>query len=124
LPFFAAGVVFFSALVVVVAETSFPIQALVALLIATILGQEGLLWWRERGASPVDRRLFGLAMGLLGLAAAASLADVTRTVCDPTNHFLQGHSLWHLLSAAALFALYRYYVGLPADARGVSPSPV
>jgi hypothetical protein len=112
LHFCVAGTIVFSALVPIVSETALPIQALVAGLIALILLQEALLWRRESDDSPVDRRLFWVAMALLGLAALASLADVTRSVCDPSNHILQGHSLWHLLSAASLYALYRFYAGL------------
>ena len=46
-----------------------------------------------------------------------SALDVTRVWCDPENHWLQGHAAWHLLSAASLVALYRFYAGLPAQGR-------
>ena len=41
---------------------------------------------------------------------------MTRIWCDPADHWLQGHAAWHVLSAAALAALYRFYEGLPGSA--------
>jgi len=114
--FLAAGTIGFSALVPIVSETALPIQALVGVLIAAIITQEGILWVRERrAAASIDHRLFLLALALMAAAATASAADVTRAWCNPSNHFLQGHSIWHLLSAAALYALYRFYAALQAD---------
>ncbi len=115
---FGAGVLLFSALVPVLSATLIPIQSLVGLLVATIIGQEALI--RQRASGEASARssnggYFWLALLLLAGAAAASLADVTRTWCDPQNHWLQGHSIWHLLSAAALYALYRFYAGLPGN---------
>ena len=105
--FLVAGVAGASALVPLVGETPFPIQGLVAVLIAAILVQEAVLRARARGR--VRYGAFALALALLGGAAAASLADVTRTFCDPANHWLQGHALWHVLSAASLCALFHFY---------------
>jgi hypothetical protein len=119
--FLTGSVVGASALVPLVGETSFPIQGLVGLLIAAILGQEALLWRRAPRAAPYA--LFGLALALLAAAAAASLADVTRAWCDPANHWLQGHALWHGLSAASLLALFAFYRRL-GESRDRIPPPV
>jgi hypothetical protein len=109
--FLAAGVALFSVMVLLVSETTFPIQGLVGLLIAAILGQEWTLHRRDPTDAP-DYRPFWLALGLLAAAALFSLADVTRTFCDPTNHWLQGHAIWHVLSAASLYAMFRFYEGI------------
>jgi hypothetical protein len=56
----------------------------------------------------------------LALAQTFSTLDLTRVWCDPDNHVLQGHALWHLLSAVAIAFVYRFYAGLrlpPAFAR-------
>lgn len=111
--FFGAGVVLFSAAVPLLSQTTVPIQSLVAVLIAGILAQEFVLRRRDRGGSQADYRPFATALGLLALAAAASLADVTRVWCDPGNHWLQGHAVWHLLTATALYALFNFYARLP-----------
>ena len=55
-----------------------------------------------------------MALVLLGAAAAASAADVTRIACDPTNHWISGHAVWHVLSAAALYALFLFYERSPS----------
>jgi hypothetical protein len=112
--FYVVSVVTFSLLVPIVSETSVPIQILVALLIAVILGQEAAAAWRRRPSDPPTRRVFFfVALALMTGAGVASLADVTRTWCQPTNHWIQGHALWHVLSAAALYSLFRFYQQIP-----------
>lgn len=119
--FLIGGTVGFSALVPIVSETSVPIQSLVALLILTIIGQEGLIRVRQpAGAPPVRYGLFAAALALIAAAGLSSLADVTRTVCDPTNHFIQGHALWHVLSACSLYALYLFYASMPGRRKSMS----
>jgi hypothetical protein len=113
--FLVAGVVLFSAFVPLLSETKIPIQSLVALLIAAILAQE---WAARRRAGPssADYRAFNIALVLLAAAAAFSLADVTRAFCDPTDHWLQGHAIWHVLTAASLYAMFRFYESLEVGA--------
>ncbi len=111
--FFLGGVAIFSALVPIVSESPLPIQALVGLLIAAIIEQEVLLKMKARGSEPpVAYGAFFAAIALLAAAGAFSLADVTRTWCNPSNHWIQGHAIWHLLSACALYALYQFYAAL------------
>jgi len=121
----AAGTVLLTAAVPLVSETVVPIQSMVGVLILAILGQEAFL---ARGASPDratgvrrDYRLFFAALALLAGAAVASLADVTRTFCDPGNHFVQGHALWHVLSAASLYAMFRFYAPPGLSSRAGAP---
>jgi hypothetical protein len=110
LAFLLAGVVFFSAGVPLLGETTIPIQSLVGLLIAAILAQEWAVFRSRRsGAGASDYRRFAIGLVLLAAAAAFSLADVTRAFCDPTNHWLQGHAIWHVLTAASLYAIFRFY---------------
>lgn len=37
------------------------------------------------------------------------LLDVKHLVCDPGNHWISGHALWHWLDALALYCVYRFY---------------
>jgi hypothetical protein len=119
--FLVVGVALFSALVLLVSETTVPIQALVALLIGAILGQEWSLYRRDPANAP-DYRAFQIALGLLAAAALFSLADVTRVFCDPSNHWLQGHAIWHLLSAASLYAMFRFHEGIEDRASALGDS--
>jgi len=115
LAFLAAGVVLFSALVPLLSETTIPIQSLVGLLIAAILAQEWAAY-RRNGPAAADYRVFAVALALLAAGAAFSLADLTRVFCDPSNHWIQGHALWHLLTAASLYAMFRFYEGIESRA--------
>ncbi len=108
--FFAAGVAGFTLLVPLLWATALPYQGLVLVLILLTIGQE-LAARRRLGPAP-SYRFFALALGLLTAAGLFSLADVTRTWCDPTNHWIQGHSIWHVLSASALLALYHHHAQL------------
>jgi len=118
--FFLAGVCLFSGLVPILTETSIPIQSLVALLIALILGQEYAVHRAESNdAAPVPRGLFYIALVFMAVATSFSLADLTRVLCDPSNHFFQGHAVWHVLTAVALYFLFLFYSKLPAAGESV-----
>jgi predicted membrane channel-forming protein YqfA (hemolysin III family) len=59
--------------------------------------------WRH-----VRRRWLQTALGLLLTAMTAWIADLSHLWCDPTS-LLQGHALWHLLTAAAAGCTFAYY---------------
>jgi hypothetical protein len=59
--------------------------------------------WRQ-----VPRGALGLAFGSLIIAALVWAADLGHVWCDPAS-LLQGHALWHLLTAAAAGAAFAYY---------------
>ncbi len=110
--FFALGVLGLSALVPPLFYAGFPIQALVGLLIAVGLAQE---WRLRRRDGPMPAyRIYLVGLALLGAASVASLLDVTRVVCDPES-WLQGHAVWHVLSALSLAAFFRFYAELGSD---------
>lgn len=113
--FFWCGVAASSALVPVLFEAGIPIQGIVALLVLAMIAQE--LWLLRRDRARPAHRFWWLALALIALAALFSALDVTRTWCDPANHWLQGHALWHLLSAASLYAIFRFYAALEPPTR-------
>jgi hypothetical protein len=49
------------------------------------------------------------ALLVIAIATAAWWLDLTKRVCDPGNHFVDGHAVWHLLSALTFFLLYAFY---------------
>jgi hypothetical protein len=110
--FFALGVLGMSALVPPLFYAGFPIQSLVGMLIALGLVQE--LRLRLRDGPRAAYRIYGVGLALLGAAALASLVDVTRIACDPESLW-QGHAVWHVLSALALAAFFRFYTELPSS---------
>ena len=66
------------------------------------------IWIRRRTAG-YSLAAFGGALGLIGAGAVFSALDLSRTWCDPTHPFLQGHAIWHVLSAACLFVVFFHY---------------
>jgi|SRR5579859_6962007 len=84
------------------------VQWTVAGLTGLALGAEGAVGLKRPRAS---YRPF--AAGLLLMAAAQTMwqLDYHRVLCDPDNHFFQGHAAWHLLSAAAIPFLAAFYAG-------------
>ncbi|MGC4118030.1 MAG: ceramidase domain-containing protein [Myxococcales bacterium] len=103
---FWPAVVAFTVLTFLVARANLPVQPIVMVLLAAVLGTEAVAARSEHGTS---RRWWYLALGLIAVAAAFSFADVSRLWCDPGNHVVQGHALWHLLGAGALFASFFHY---------------
>jgi hypothetical protein len=102
---YAASVLALTALTVALRFTPFPIQGIVFVLILGIVATE----LRQRTAPPAGRRWFFASLATLTIAAGFSAADVTGVFCDPENHFVQGHAIWHVLGAISLvFAAFHY----------------
>lgn len=38
-----------------------------------------------------------------------SILDLSRTWCDPKNHFIQGHALWHMIGSISVFYCFQFY---------------
>jgi hypothetical protein len=88
--------------VMYVAELKF--QLVIALATLAIVLSE----WMARRVRRVPLRNFGMGLVLLFVAQAASLADLSRVYCEPDS-WLQGHAVWHVLSAIGLYFAYRHY---------------
>lgn len=89
--------------------SGFPIQWTVAITGAVVLVTELAARAKENNRSSLA--WFWAAIGTLIVAESFSLADLKRVWCDPTNHWLQGHALWHWIGAAAMIFIYRHYAG-------------
>ncbi len=88
-------------------KLGFPIQGLVVTLLTAIFATEIIA--ARIATRKVRHGYFVLSLGFLGIGAAFSAADVTRRFCEPSNHWLQGHALWHVFGSVALFFSIRYY---------------
>jgi len=58
--------------------------------------------------SGAARRWLGWLVLVFGVGFACWLADKTRLACDPQNHVLNGHALWHLATSACLALFFEY----------------
>lgn len=54
-------------------------------------------------------RDFYLAMSFFAAGAVCSALDATRTICVPES-LIQGHAIWHFLSALGAYFSARYYI--------------
>jgi hypothetical protein len=59
--------------------------------------------WRH-----AQRRALRVALGLLVVAGAVWVADLRHLWCEPSS-LLQGHAVWHVLTAGAAGATFAYY---------------
>ncbi|HNN98312.1 MAG TPA: hypothetical protein PKI03_38875, partial [Pseudomonadota bacterium] len=102
---------------VLAVRAGFPIQSFIGILTLALVVTELLIRRRSSGEAGQTPSLSGFfaSLGLLTVAAGCSALDVSRTLCDPQNHFLQGHAAWHVLSAAALLAAYYHYRQFQAE---------
>jgi hypothetical protein len=108
-PVYGVSVVALTVLTVALRFTPFPIQGIVFVLILAIVATEFL----QRAPAQADRHLFFAALATLTVAAGFSAADVTGVFCDPDDHFVQGHAIWHVLGATSLVFAAFYYRRIP-----------
>ena len=131
--FYRGSVVACTLAVVACYYAKLPYQALVALMVAVGLGQEVMLFARQRRRARVDAAnakggaakprasayWLAVSIAFMALGLAASVADATRYWCDPDDHVVQGHSLWHMCTAFALYAEFCHYRQFRFDAGAV-----
>ena len=78
-----------------------------------VFSAQVLVWWvlevRPRSApSAASRRWLRWMIGCFLAGFGFWLADKTRLACDPDNHLLNGHAVWHLATSACLGFFFEY----------------
>lgn len=68
----------------------------------------------KRGESSMARTHFRYSLIAVLAAGVFLLLDVTRVWCDPDNHLVNGHAIWHLLAAVAIYQMAIARVRAPA----------
>mmetsp|Transcript_774 Transcript_774/g.1209 ORF Transcript_774/g.1209 Transcript_774/m.1209 type:complete len:249 (+) Transcript_774:80-826(+) len=107
--FYFQLVVVASLLVFVLHALDIKFQLLIVVGIITLLVQFSRLFQFED--TKQARRPLAFALMLIAAAGLCSFADQSGLYCRPES-WLQGHSLWHLLSASSLVALVDTHVAL------------
>ncbi len=109
---YVAMVILSSLLLLVVRPAGIPLFAL-----QLAAGQGLQLWlWRRSGAS--DRyRPFLVGIGIFGVSFGIWLTDISGALCNPQNHFITGHAIWHALNAVSVGFLAVFYDRIFASAR-------
>ncbi|MAZ48155.1 MAG: hypothetical protein CME65_06310 [Halobacteriovoraceae bacterium] len=82
-----------------------PIQFLIVVAALIFFYSE----WQVKKIANRDYKFLILGSGLIILGEIFSLLDLNRVICEPTNHFFQGHAIWHVLSACGLGAFYFHF---------------
>jgi hypothetical protein len=83
------------------------LQPVVMGLIVLILVTEYLA--AKKATKKINYKFLALSLTSLGIGAAFSASDVTRRFCDPENHWIQGHALWHYFGAIALYFTVHHF---------------
>ena len=113
---FIGGVLGLTALFLIFYVTKIPMQIIVAVLVLLVVISE--IKARKAAANSPSPANFIKAIAFLGVALTFTLLDVTRTWCNPSNHFIQGHALWHVFNSVVIYYLYRYYEQFDLDNTG------
>lgn len=90
-------------------RTMFSVVVVVTLIVEAAVSYPALRPWALRPIVP--RRMPWFWAGLGTFAVAFAVWNVSRTAgpwCDP-HSLLQGHALWHLLTAASVACFYLYF---------------
>lgn len=88
-------------------------QASIFFVILAIIATEVMCIKKKRGAK--NYHYYFSAFFFLIIAASFSILDLKRVMCDPTNHWLQGHALWHIFCAIMMVFIHLYYEKLWND---------
>lgn len=76
----------------------------------TVVGlQEIHLFATRSRRPPVSYRWFWITAAIFLSGLGVWALDLSRVLCDPANHWLQGHSYWHASCAVAAVGAYRFY---------------
>jgi hypothetical protein len=75
---------------------------------AVIAGHLEMRMYRHHGGEEDYGPIRGLLV-CFGIAWAFWWLDLLGVFCDPDNHFLQGHAIWHVFNSAVFYFLYRFY---------------
>lgn len=97
----------FTLITILVAKLGLPIQGIIALLLVVALGLEAVAAFRAKFQG--THRYLLAAIVSIGVAASFSAADVSRTFCDPNDHWIQGHAIWHVLASIGIAFSYFHY---------------
>ena len=77
-----------------------------------VLGMERRLW--ARTPAIIGRWLLA-AVAALGVGLLIWVFDFRGTLCDPDNHFVTGHAVWHVLTAVSLLCFFQFHARLRAE---------
>jgi ABC-type uncharacterized transport system permease subunit len=63
----------------------------------------------RRGYPRPKYKSLGIACALFLGAYGVWILDTNKIVCDPNNHFINGHAVWHVTTGIAVYFLFKFY---------------
>jgi hypothetical protein len=72
---------------------------------------EGGLFFRDKKIT--DYRNYLLAWLFVLVGVVFWWLDISGVLCEPDNHWLQSHALWHIATAVSFYFFYRFYLQFP-----------
>jgi hypothetical protein len=63
----------------------------------------------KKSKHPVSYFFYKLTIASLFIALFAWFLDYKRIICNPANHLIQGHAVWHIFSSLCFLFLYKFY---------------
>ena len=99
----------FTLLIFVFRALHIPIQLTIAATIFTALIME-YIDYKKDPKNFSDYKVLISALLLFATAFSFQAIDIKRLYCDPSNHLLQPHALWHFFNALGMGVLYFYYL--------------
>jgi len=89
--------------------THLKFQIIVAVAVVAILITEYLAYRKREKI--IQYKYFSVGLGFVLVAQIFSQLDHARVgwICDPQNHWFQGHAMWHVLGAIGLTLAYKHW---------------
>ena len=90
-------------LILISQKLPFPYQIIIVLAASIVAALQVRGWMTNRN---YPKRDLLWCLGFFVVAAGFSYADISRLFCDPSNHFIQGHAIWHVCCAVGTWFSY------------------
>ncbi len=113
--------------------TCIVVTTLASSLLMIVLGNDGIAVftvemlvvigteWHLRSRNPPGSTVWLVrTIATLLVAFAIWVLDFRGPLCDPDNHLVTGHAVWHLLTAVAILLFDRFQEALATETRGAA----
>ena len=64
---------------------------------------------QQRSRTTTSYYWFAVGVCFLAVGLTCSMLDLQRIWCNPKNHVVQGHAVWHIFTALALMCQFQHY---------------
>jgi hypothetical protein len=107
---FLIGLSIFSTVLIHVMYINFmKFQLIIFFATIAIIATEFMCFRKMKTQTEYHHKFIISGLLTIGLAQLFSQLDLNRIMCNPQNHFLQGHAIWHILGAIGLTLAYKHY---------------